>query len=265
MMGIPYAQTEEDVLKKYQQDVAYRAAISEINTALRKRGFTNVKDLNSYNPLIDRVRNATKNGAQRDRIKRLIEELPVDLIIQAELIWITPARPLEKQVQMLVQAIDKHTGTIYASGYVESYARDFQNLTEAVRSALTRDGKVEFNNFLSEIELALMQKRALAFHFDVASVSPVNFNSTIKGKTTNTWIKKALERCSLDSLYRINGESALSIKGEVYESILDASGNYIQPGELFKNKLISFLRSKGIKISYVRAGRQLVFRLEGVY
>ncbi len=259
VMVIPYT-TEGNAIAKFENDPAYRAAIGEINNALIKLGYSNTLDLREQRALIDKFKN--RGSTQNDDLKELIQELPADIVIEAELEWIESGE--DKQVRVALKAIDKHTATLYANNPgIRSQQRNFLNLQEAVEAALRRDGKKQFEAFLEQMEASLLLGRQVPFRFEVATVTPLNYKTIIEGKPLMEWVKDALAQHGKDQFYRITGESANLIQGFSIEPIIDAQGFYIQPCSALCSGVGEFMRGIGINMQYDRVGKQTLFRLEG--
>ena len=266
VMVLPYTSKDEDVLAKFENDVAYRTAIAEINNALLNNGYNNTKDLRENQELIERVRAATEKGTQRDQLKKLIEELPADIVIEAELIWTDPpGRPQDREVQILLKAKDKHTSSLYASSArIRSSPRAYRDLSEAAETALVRDGKKEFDDFLTLMEQSLKRGRQLPFRFDLAIASPVDYQYYIEGKMIKDWIKQALQQNALNGFYRITGESSSFLQGFSQEPIIDKNGYYVQPCATICNGVIRTLREKKLDMTSNLVGQQALFKLKGI-
>lgn len=266
VMVIPYTSKNEDVLAKFENDVAYRTAIAEINNALLNKGYSNTQELRENQELIERVRGATEKGTQRDQLKKLIEELPADIVIEAELIWTDPpGRSQDREVQILLKAKDKHTSSLYAtSTRIRSSPREYRDLSEAAESALTRDGKKEFEDFLSLMEQSLKRGRQLPFRFDLATASPVDYQYYIEGKMIKDWIKQALQQNALNGFYRITGESSTYLQGFSQEPVIGKNGYYVQPCATICSGVIQTLRERKLDMTSNLVGQQALFKLQGI-
>tara|TARA_Y100000782_G_C10166016_1_gene257701 strand:- start:388 stop:1290 length:903 start_codon:yes stop_codon:yes gene_type:complete len=266
VMVIPYSRTGEDVLTRYEEDIHYRAAVAEINNALINRGYTFTQDLRTQKALVEKVRKYNLDGNQRDALKELIEELPADIIIEAEIIWTDPeGHPEDREVQLILNAIDKHTASLYASSpSIKSYQRAFNNIQEAVSIALQRDGKTAFDAFILQMESTLKKGRQLPFRFELSATSPINYLDTVNSIRVQELVHEALKKYALGGYSRVSGESKTFIQGFSLEPVIDNNGYYVQPCGSLCQGVEQFLLEKGLVIHYQRAGQQVFFQLEGL-
>lgn len=242
----------------------YLDAIALINTALLNMGYKQVRDFSTHMEVVNKRRVFTSDVSATDRMKIYIEEAPVDMLIEAEIVYTDPpGKPTGRQARILLKAVDKYTSSVYANSAVQSYEREFSGLAQAVEHALKKDGAAAFNAFLQQLDTQyaglLADGRPMQVKFEVAPNCTMNLTDRIGMERLSDKIMQCIKYCAYKGQYKVTGESKLFLDFTAQVPVIDDKGNSVTPSDYLRYKVDQYLFGQGFETDYSTMGTWINF------
>ena len=266
IMVVPYTSKGEDILTRIEKDAGYKDAVAAINTALLNLGYK-VRDFKEHIDIINQRIQFTQATSQNDRMKKYIEQAPVDLLIEAEIIWSDPPDlPTHRQVRVLLKAVDKYTSDVYAnSTTIQSFPREFSGLPQAIDHAFTSDGVTQFRTFLKQLDISyaslLTDGRPMKVKFEVAANRNFDLTKRINTERLSDKIIQAIKQYTYKGQYKVIGETETYMDFVAQVPVIDEKGNSVTPTEYLRYKVDQYLFALGFDMKYSTMGPWINFTL----
>jgi hypothetical protein len=199
-------------------------------------------------------------------MKIYIEEAPVDMLIEAEIIYNDPpGKPTSRQARIFLKAVDKYTGAVYANTSVQSYEREFSGLPQAVEHALNKDGATQFKSFLQQLDTQyatlLTEGRPMQIKFEVAANSTLLLTDRIGMERLSDKIMQCIKYCAFNGQYKVIGETKLYLDFTAQVPMIDEKGRSISPTDYLRYKVDQYLFGQGFETDYSTLGTWINFVL----
>ena len=267
IMVVPYTSGNEDIIKRLETEPGYKEAISGINSALINMGYRNTRDFKTHKENIDNGRLLTEHMVWSDRMKLYIENAPVDVLVEAEITWSDPpGHPRDRQVKMLMKAVDKYTSAVYAdNASIQSGQREFPGLGVAVDHALNKEGAAGFRMFLDQLDASyrnvLKEGRHVNIRFETGTDSKVKLSDYVGDERLSDKVEECLRKAAFNGRYHLLGQSATYMEFNVQVPVIDESGASVTPSMYLRKKVDAFFHKLGYTVEYLVVGNWIHFVL----
>lgn len=266
LMVMPDTLGTESTLSKVETDHAYKAAITEVNSALLRSGYKNTLDFRANEERITRNQQITKETSKNDWIRLCIEAAPVDVFIETSIRWVESADAPARQVQISLKAVDKYTSAVYADVVLLSKQRQFPCLDRAVSNTLKIDGLEAFEKFLVQLDHSYMQVlkegRQVSMQFEIDKTSQVQLSDRVENHRISDKIEEYVGQRAFKGHYKIIGESPAYMDIAVQVPLIDDMGNTITPSRFLGRGVDDYFYEMGFNVQYVSSGRLMKFILK---
>lgn len=266
VMVVPYTSGSENPLARIESDPGYRNAISDINNELIRMGYSNTLDFKTYKEATDKQHGMQEGKTWSEKINLYIENAPVDLVIRTEITWIDPpGNPRDRQVKIRLTAIDKYTSAVYAdNATIQSAQREYPDMAAAVLSALSKDGNIQFKDFLEQLDNSysgiITNGRQVAIQFAIDRENSNDFSEVFAGGELRDTIEAFVRRKALNGRYTLSeSDSYLSFK--VVIPVIDEAGRPQTPTWFITREISGCFRKWHYRVSLKTIGNWIIFTL----
>lgn len=227
-------------------------SIHELNNILKSKGFVNVLDYSTYLRVAKERILLSNEQSLSSSSKTVIQNAPVDLIIEMDLVYLQPPNsPQNQQVLINLKAIDRYNANIYATATLSSKQRNFPSFQKALQTTLTIDAVVEINKFFEELQRALddviKNGRLIKLKFEIANESPIRFLNKIGEDSIADQIENFIKSEIAQDDYRVLGQSADYMDFSLRISTLDSEKHLVTITSL-RRSLDIFFQKIGVKV-----------------
>jgi hypothetical protein len=269
IMVRPYSANDTNIVRRIEQDPGYKDALSAINSTLIDMGYTRSMDPATYLQNA-RERNDFTHGkaGPTSEISQLIQKAPVDIFIDTEITWIDPpGNPRNRQVKLLLKAVDKYTGAIYAvNSAIASYQRAFPDLSSAVEHCLKGEGKLEFQKFLDQLDNSyarvMKEGRMVNMRFETGVTSSLKLTDRIGNERLSDRIEACVRRNAFKHKYKLNGINEDYLEFIAWVPAVDETGVSVSPYLYMGKKVDDDFQEAKLTVDIVVKGSWINFILQ---